>query len=91
MKANALWLSLIRRFEAARTPFRFQYHNFAPFPRFGILDADDLSALRFTVHVYDSTGRLQRTFRACDGTMLAALPHSLYIVTWEFNGRRRTV
>ena len=53
--------------------------------------ADDLSALRFTVRVYDSAGRLQRTFRASDGTSLAGLPHGLYLVTWEFDGRRRTI
>ena len=53
--------------------------------------ADDLGALRFTVRLYDSMGRLQRTFRACDGTMLADLPGGLYIVTWELNGRCRTV
>ena len=52
---------------------------------------DDISALRFTVYLYDGTGRLQRTFRACDGTTLADLPHGLYIITWELNGRRRTV
>ena len=52
---------------------------------------DDISSLRFTVYLYDSTGRLQRTFRACDGTTLANLPHGLYIITWELNGRRRTV
>ena len=43
----------------------------------------------FTLH--DSSGRLQRTFRACDGTSVTSLPHGLYIVTWELNGRRRTV
>ena len=53
--------------------------------------ADDISALRFTVRLYDSSGRLQRTFRACDGTTVTGLPHGLYIVTWELNGRRRTV
>ncbi|MBR5052471.1 MAG: T9SS type A sorting domain-containing protein, partial [Bacteroidaceae bacterium] len=52
---------------------------------------DDINALRFTVRLYDSTGRLQRTFRACDGTTLANLPRGLYIITWELNGRRRTV
>jgi len=52
---------------------------------------DDISLLRFTVRLYDSTGRLQRTFRACDGTTLADLPHGLYIITWELNGRSRTV
>ena len=53
--------------------------------------ADDISALRFAVRIYDSTGRLQRTFRACDGTSVTGLPQGLYIVTWEHNGRRRTV
>ena len=53
--------------------------------------ADDTSALRFTVRLYDSSGRLQRTFRACNGTSVTSLPHGLYIVTWELNGRRRTV
>ena len=53
--------------------------------------ADDLSALRFTVRLYDSSGRLQRTFRACDGTTLAGLPRGLYLVTWELDGRRRTI
>ena len=52
---------------------------------------DNISALKFTVRLYDSSGRLQRTFRACDGTTLADLPRGLYIVTWELNGRRRTV
>ncbi len=53
--------------------------------------ADDLSALSFTVQVYDSHGRLLRTFRASDGTSLANLPRSLYLVTWTLDGRRRTV
>lgn len=53
--------------------------------------ADDLSALRFTVRLYDSAGRLQRTFRASDGTTLSGLPRGLYLVTWELNGRRRTI
>ena len=52
---------------------------------------DDINTLRFIVYLYDSTGRLQRTFRACDGTTLANLPRGLYIITWELNGRRRTV
>ena len=52
---------------------------------------DDISQLRFSVRLYDSSGRLQRTFRACDGLSLSDLPHGLYIVTWEHNGRRRTV
>ena len=53
--------------------------------------ADDLSALTFTVSVYDRGGRLVRSFRASDGTTLAGLPRGLYLVTWTLDGRRRTV
>lgn len=53
--------------------------------------SDALDELRFTVSVYDSVGRLVISFRATDGTSLAALPHGLYLVTWSVNGRRRTV
>ncbi|MBR1681873.1 MAG: CotH kinase family protein [Bacteroidaceae bacterium] len=53
--------------------------------------SDNLSDLRFPVRVYDRSGRLLQTFRACDGTSLSALPRGLYLVTWEFEGRRHTV
>ncbi len=53
--------------------------------------ADDLSALAFEVRVYDSNGRLLRRFRASEGTSLAGLPHGLYLVTWTWQGRQRTV
>jgi len=53
--------------------------------------ADDIRALRFAVRIYDSAGRLQRTFQACDGMSLINLPPGLYIITWELNGRRHTV
>jgi len=53
--------------------------------------SDDLAALTFPVRVYDRSGRLVRTFRASDGTSLAALPRGLYLITWTFAGHRRTV
>ena len=53
--------------------------------------ADDMKALRFTVRLYDSSGRLQRTFCACDDTNVLGLPRGLYLITWEFEGRRCTV
>ncbi len=53
--------------------------------------ADDLSQLAFTAKVYDGNGRLLRSFRASEGTSLSDLPHGLYIVTWTWQGRQRTV
>ena len=53
--------------------------------------ADDISLLTFSANVYDSSGRLLRRFRAADGTSLADLPRGLYIVTWNWQGRQRTV
>ena len=40
--------------------------------------ADDIRALRFAVRIYDSAGRLQRTFQACDGMSLINLPPGLH-------------
>ncbi len=53
--------------------------------------ADDLSALDFDVRVYDRSGRLLRRFHAPEGTSLADLPRGLYLVTWTWQGRQRTV
>lgn len=53
--------------------------------------ADDLTQLRFTANIYDSRGRLITRFRAADGTSLAALPRGLYLVSWTWQGRQRTV
>lgn len=53
--------------------------------------SDDLSALNFAVRLYDQSGRLLRTFKASDGCSLASLPHNIYIVSWDFNGQRRSV
>lgn len=53
--------------------------------------ADDLSQLTFSVRVYDASGHLLRTFRANEGTNLSALPRGLYLVTWTWQGRQRTV
>ena len=53
--------------------------------------SDDLSALTFTARVYDSGGRLVRQFRAAEGASLADLPRGLYIVSWTWQGRQRSV
>ncbi len=53
--------------------------------------ADMLSELTFPVRIYDRSGHLLRTFRACDGTSLASFPRGLYIITWTVDGRQRTV
>ena len=53
--------------------------------------SDNLDALTFMVRIYDHSGRLIRTFRACDGTQLSDLPHALYLITWIDSGRQRTV
>lgn len=47
--------------------------------------------LNFTVNVYDQGGRLMRTFRASEECNLRGLPRGLYIVSWKFAGKRRSV
>ena len=53
--------------------------------------ADDLSQLTFAVRVFDSAGHLIRTFRASEGTNLSALSRGLYVITWTWQGRQRSV
>lgn len=53
--------------------------------------ADDLSAMTFTVAIFDQQGRRVMEFRANEGARLSTLPRGLYIVTWAFNGRRHSV
>ena len=47
--------------------------------------------LTFMVNVYDQGGRLMRTFRASEECSLRGLPRGLYIVSWKFAGKRRSV
>ncbi len=53
--------------------------------------ADDLNTLAFTVRIYNAAGQPVRNFRASQGTNLSDLPAGLYVITWQVNGRRRTV
>jgi len=53
--------------------------------------ADDMQALSFRVSIYDRSGRQVAAFRASDGFMMSALPKGLYIISWNDNGRRRSV
>lgn len=53
--------------------------------------APDLAALTFSVRVFNARGQAVRTFRASEGTETSNLPRGLYIVTWEVDGRRRSV
>ena len=53
--------------------------------------SDDLSQLTFPVRLYDQSGCLLRTFRACDGCSMQSLPRGLYIVTWKTDGKVRSV
>ena len=53
--------------------------------------SDDLSQLTFVVRVYDQSGRNVRTFRATEECSMSGLPRGLYIVSWEEQGKRRSV
>lgn len=53
--------------------------------------SDDMEKMNFAVRLYDQTGRLLRTFRASDGCSLQGLPRGLYIVSWNINGKVRSV
>jgi len=52
--------------------------------------ADDLTVLQFEAQVYDAAGRPLLRFRAQDGASVAHLPRGLYIVAWQWQGRRHT-
>ena len=52
---------------------------------------DDPAMLNFSVNVYDSRGRLRRSFKAADGTTLGDLPKGLYLISWTALGRQHTV
>ncbi|MBO4801780.1 MAG: CotH kinase family protein [Bacteroidaceae bacterium] len=64
---------------------------FEPQSRHLHFGADDLSALTFAVRIFNAAGQPVRTFRASEGTYLKNLPSGLYVITWEVNGRRRSV
>ena len=53
--------------------------------------AEDLQELTFEVRIYDQSGRLVRTFRACDGTEMYQFPRGLYLISWKSEGKQRTV
>ncbi|MCR5180394.1 MAG: CotH kinase family protein [Bacteroidaceae bacterium] len=53
--------------------------------------ADDLTQLRFHVHLIDAAGHLVRTFPASEGITLADLPRGLYLVSWKWGDRQHTV
>lgn len=53
--------------------------------------AEDREALSFTVRLYDTNGRLIRTFKASDDCHLQGLPHGIYTVSWILQGRQRSV
>ncbi len=55
------------------------------------LGCDDRSRLTFTVRLYDQGGRLIRTFLAAEGCSLSGLNRSMYIVSWQVDGRRHSV
>lgn len=52
--------------------------------------ADDLSRLTFDATVYDAAGRPVLSFRAQDGVSVARLPRGLYVVAWQWQGRRHS-
>ena len=52
--------------------------------------ADDLSQLDFTAQVYDAAGRPLLRFRADEGADVAQLPAGVYIVAWQWQGRRHS-
>ncbi|MBR5432137.1 MAG: RICIN domain-containing protein, partial [Bacteroidales bacterium] len=53
--------------------------------------ADNLEAFTFPVRIYDQSGRLVTTFQASHGTSLSQLPRGLYIITWNAQGRQKSV
>ena len=52
--------------------------------------ADDLSLLDFTATVYDQAGRPVLSFVASQGISVARLPSGLYVVSWQWQGRRHS-
>ena len=52
--------------------------------------ADDLSRLSFTAVVYDRAGRPVLSFKASQEASVAQLPRGLYIVSWQWQGRRHS-
>lgn len=78
----------VTRIEASAFDYALAYDPQSGRLHFG---ADDISLLTFPVRIYDTSGHLIRTFRASDGTNLSELPRGLYIVTWTWQGRQRSV
>ena len=53
--------------------------------------AEDPSELSFQTRVYDSAGRLVRSFPSAGECYLQGLPHGLYLVVWRTGGRTHSV
>ena len=47
-------------------------------------------ALRFTVNVYDATGRKVGSFMASEKMDVNSLPSGVYVVSWTVGGHRRS-
>ena len=47
--------------------------------------------LTFRVHVYSSSGKCVRTFRASDQCSMADLPKGVYIIVWREEGKSCSV
>ena len=52
--------------------------------------SDHLDDLTFTATVFDQSGRLVMQFAANSPVSVAHLPRGLYVVTWQWQGRRHS-
>lgn len=75
-------------FIAERQDYALAYDPHSSRLHFG---ADDMSALSFTVTVYNQQGHCAATFRAADGYMMSTLPPGLYFISWRYDGRLHSV
>ena len=74
--------------DVVTTDYALAYDPVAQRLHFG---ADDMSQLRFQVTVFDQGGRAVGRFTAAEGYAAAHLPRGIYVVSWQHDGRRRTV
>ena len=52
--------------------------------------SDRLADLQFTVQVYDAAGRTVLRFNASEEADVSSLPGGLYVVAWQWQGRRHS-
>ena len=67
--------------------YALAYDPFAQCLHFG---SDRLADLRFTVLVYDAAGRPVLRFNASEEADVSHLPRGLYVVAWQWQGRRHS-